>query len=121
VTALGCEPATSFAKEGSNPRAAAAHVNKWAKERLEPSILLRDSYTGSPHRNITTKQGRRKRGIKDRTYPEERAEAEADLIASNVPDPVRKQLLDAADDYFRKIRNGIKDPEIQKTIFGDWK
>ena len=104
--------------------------NKWAKERLgeygykredEPSILLRDSYQNSPHRNITTRQGTRKHSILDRTYPEERAEAEMDLKPSNVPEEARQRLLDAADDYFRKIRDNIKDPELQKKLFGNWK
>jgi hypothetical protein len=39
----------------------------------------RDSFRGSPHREISIRQARWKRGILDRAYPQERAEADMDL------------------------------------------
>jgi hypothetical protein len=104
--------------------------DNWAETRLgkygykyndEPAILLRDSYKDSPHRHITTRQGARKATISTRTYAQERLEVLEDLRRANVPAATQKRILDAADDYFRRIMSNIGDPEVRKAIFGDFK
>lgn len=87
-----------------------------------PTILLRDVYKGTPHYKISLRQRTaRQTPIGMRTYAQERVEMIADLKHIGIPDDVQKQMLKEADDYFRTLRNNIKDPALRDQIFGDWK
>jgi hypothetical protein len=89
-----------------------------------PTMLLRNTRTGSPHRIITTRQSQRAAGRAARTYPEERAMLRADYEAANVPEAYIQRALAENDAYFGKLyQNAIKagkKPAQLKVHFGDW-
>jgi hypothetical protein len=86
----------------------------------EPSILLRNSFSGTPHQRISKRQMDRLETIATRNYKAERAEVDIDLAIAGVPDARQKEILEKADAYFKKLHDNIKDPLMRKSIFGDF-
>ena len=79
------------------------------------------SFKDSPRQIISGRQAGRRSTIPTRTYVQERLEVLEDLQRALIPEATQKQIMAAADDYFRGMMNKIKDPEVRKSIFGEFK
>jgi HNH/Endo VII superfamily toxin with a SHH signature len=90
---------------------------KYSKDKAI-AITLRDSLADSPHRIITDRQTRRKSGIVNRTYMEERSLAMQDLIEAKVPEEAILEALQQNDTYFKEIWQNMT-PAQRDPIFGD--
>ena len=86
----------------------------------EPSILLRDSYAGSPHQRVTARQKGRESSIPTRDYKAERAEVDRDLDIADVPSASQTDVLAKADTYFKTLHDNIKDAAVRTGIFADF-
>jgi hypothetical protein len=86
----------------------------------EPSILLRNAYSGTPHQRITSRQGQRSDTISARDYKTERAEVDKDLAIANVPGVYQDELMGKADAYFKKLHDNVKDTDLRESIFADY-
>lgn len=94
-----------------------------------PAILLRDSFSGSPHRRITDRQISMRDSAPTRTYAEERALMIDDLKNAEVPKAQADRLINESDKYFGDLYNkwaadlkakGKADTAL-KAAFGKWK
>jgi hypothetical protein len=85
-----------------------------------PSILLRDSFSGTPHRTISDLQMGRLGDLEKRSYLEERDLLRRDMDKIGVPTEVQNKMLGEVDAYFRKLKNNIKDSSLRDKIFGKW-
>jgi antitoxin component HigA of HigAB toxin-antitoxin module len=103
--------------------------DEWAERKLvefgynsdeAPSILLRDKYSGTPHRMISDRQIERFKNIEKRTYMDERKFLLEDMQKIGVPPEIQNKMMNEVDGYFRKLRDTIKDPSVRKEIFGAW-
>ena len=45
---------------------------------------------------------------------------EAELRSVGVPEEVITKIKTQVDDYFRQLRDNIKDEVLRKAIFGEW-
>jgi len=116
----------------------------WARERFKglqiagesaydrekaQTILLRSrnlegGSRGTPHGLFTDLQNARRDTIATRTFAEERDAMIKDLKDIGVPAQTRSAYLDAVDDYFGRIYNGLKGTLSKKELedlFGTWK
>ncbi len=82
-----------------------------------PTILLRDSYAGSPHHKITGMQGK---NYREKTYAEIRRETIEQFNAVQVPQEIQEAYMEKVDVYFRKLYENLKskDPDMATEIFG---
>ena len=89
------------------------------KSKEAPSILLRDSCSGTPHQAITANQVTRQSGIGKRTYLVERRNVINELREAGVSEESINEYLSKADKYFKSIHD--KMPENERlAIFGSF-
>ncbi|SEP26531.1 HNH/Endo VII superfamily toxin with a SHH signature [Halogranum amylolyticum] len=102
----------------------------WARARIPgynhnnaPTILLRDSYRGSPHQIITGRQRARQAGLQNRSFSDELRNVELDLIEAEVPPRFRDEILNQVEDHFgdlyRELQQRLLASQL-RDIFGDW-
>lgn len=104
---------------------------EWGNARLQgyyeynkaPTILLRNSRSGTPHQIVTSRQSSRLSGIAERTYAQERKLLREDMAAAGVPKSIANELLANSDAFFAEIYRELKTVMSRKEleiIFGHW-
>jgi len=98
-----------------------------------PTINLRDSMKGSPHRNVTDLQASRKSLRDSYDYQSMRNHVLTDMTAANVPFKFQNKLISESDIYFKNLYDDLfnqlsskgysssKAKNVLKEIFGDFK
>jgi len=99
----------------------------WGRARVKgyvyeeaPTILLRDSRMGTPHRIVSALQKAREAGVGSRTYAQERVLLQNDMKAAGVPAADAAKILSKSDAYFSQLYSK-QPPSMRDAIFGDWK
>lgn len=93
------------------------HMDLYNPENA-PVVLLRDTYSASPHRNITNLQAARKSQITKTNYLFQKKQAEFELRQIKCPDNEINIYLSNADKYFKSIYEILKN-KIENSNFSD--
>lgn len=91
------------------------HMDLYNPENA-PVVLLRDTYSASPHRNITNLQAARKSQITKTNYLFQKKQAEFELRQIKCPDNEINIYLSNEDKYFKSIYEILKN-KIENTNF----
>ncbi len=89
------------------------------KSKDAPTILLRDSCTGTPHQAITASQVSRQSGIGKRTYLVERRNVIYELRETGVSEEAINEYLLKSDKYFKSIYDKMPEKE-RLSVFGSF-